>query len=76
MSNELGALTLRDLRVRQELSQAEVAQRIGVCQPTLHYWERGKVGVSAKHRHQLAAIYSCTAADVSAAIINTRKEKG
>ena len=34
--------TLRELRLRRYLSQAELAERVGVTEVTIHSWETGK----------------------------------
>ena len=54
---EYGLSSIKDHRKRIGLSQAEVAQRVGVDQTIVSRWERETAPVPAKHLERLAEIY-------------------
>ncbi|SIC21538.1 helix-turn-helix domain-containing protein [Mycobacteroides abscessus] len=62
-----GALTLKDLRRRAGLNQADVAARAGVSRSVVSNWESGKLAVPQEVRPALAQAYDVTLADVDAA---------
>lgn len=43
-------LTIREARQRQGLTQAEIADRVGLSQPAIHYVEVGLLSVRQKDR--------------------------
>ncbi len=43
-------LTIREARMRQNLTQAEIADRVGLSQPAIHYVEVGLLSVRQKDR--------------------------
>lgn len=55
---------LEKLRKAANLSRREVADRIGVRQPTVWAWEKGKAFPRAEKLPMLARILSCTVSDL------------
>ena len=60
-------MTLRNLRLRAELNQEEVAKKMNVDQATVSNWELGKHGIPRKHHTKLAKLYGCTVEQLLAA---------
>lgn len=52
---ELWGQLIRAERERQQLTQRELAARVGVEQPTINRWERGKSEIRDHHKAALAA---------------------
>lgn len=52
----LGTILLK-LRKARRLSQAEIAEHIGVCQSAYCAWESGRVTPNARHYRPLAALF-------------------
>lgn len=55
-SQPVGASVIRDLRMRAGFSQREVAERMGVSQPTVARWEAGKQEMTAEQAVKLDAV--------------------
>ena len=51
--------TMRFLRKQMEMTQRELAERIGVRQPNVSYWETNKEAVPLGRRVALARILGC-----------------
>lgn len=49
--------TIKDLRVRAEMSQTSAAKRLGVSEPTLRKWEGNSSVISYKDMQQIADMY-------------------
>ena len=56
-SAKLFGLRLRDARVRNALSQKDLADRLGVVQPTISTWELGEATPRKKQLTKLADIF-------------------
>jgi len=54
---------LRELREEANLSQREVAEVLGISQPSYAKWERREVAVTASQLQLLAETFGCEAAD-------------
>lgn len=68
-------MTLKDLRLAKDMTQNEVADIVGVTQSAVHHWESGKAGVCRAKRERLARLYECEVEDITAAIVELRKER-
>ena len=51
---------LRALRHDKYLSQAELAERLGVCKSTISMWENGVKGIKDKNKIELCRILGCS----------------
>lgn len=51
---------IRDLRIKHEKSQAQLAMRLGVSSKTIHNWERGNKGFSIEHLIALSNYFGVT----------------
>lgn len=49
--------TIKDLRVRANMSQATAAERLGISQPTLRKWEDDSSLISYKDMQRIADLY-------------------
>jgi transcriptional regulator with XRE-family HTH domain len=58
---------LRSLRVRNKLTQASVASRIGIPQRTYSYYESGDRRIPLDHLAALARFYDCSLDYISGA---------
>ncbi len=56
--------TLRQLREAADLTQLEVANRLGVTPGTVYNWERGKGEPRARQVLQLAALYGVSTDEI------------
>src|SRR5438477_11607759 len=54
---------IQEARIKSGLSQAEVAEKLGVSQPLVSSWERGKSAPSEEHRKKLTEILGEVGAD-------------
>lgn len=50
-------MTLKELRERTGLTQAQVAKKMFVCQSCVSHWESGDWGLSRKYHKKLAKLY-------------------
>lgn len=66
---------LRDLRKSRRMQQSEIARALNVSQSAVSCWEAGKTGVCRKHRTRLCELFGCTEEELSAALVETRKER-
>lgn len=57
-------LKLKELREKANLSQEEVADLLGIKQPSYWKWESGKEFPSAKRIMQLCDVLNCTPNDI------------
>ena len=53
-------MTIKEIRLRAGLTQAEVAARLDINQSAVSGWERGKSRPVRKSRGKLAELYKCT----------------
>lgn len=60
------AMRAAQIRKTRRLSQAELADMIGVEQPTISRFEKGSDGVTLRLIRQVAAALNCTVADLFA----------
>jgi transcriptional regulator with XRE-family HTH domain len=63
--------TLRELRELAILTQAELAQKIGVSTTSISHWETGSKRPRPTHIRKLAAALGVTAQEILAAIKET-----
>ena len=55
---------IRELRLRDRLSQEELAQRVGVRRETIGNLENGKYNPSLKLAMDIAQVFGCTVEDL------------
>lgn len=55
---------MRNFRVARGLTQAEVAEIVGVCRTTVHFWEKGQGSPTIEQLERLAAFCDCTIWDI------------
>ena len=55
---------IRELRLRDRLSQEELAQRVGVRRETIGNLENGKYNPSLKLAMDIAHVFGCTVEDI------------
>lgn len=53
-------MSIRDAREGKGFSQKELAQRMGVSQPTVCDWESGKKSPASKNLKKLSELLGCT----------------
>lgn len=56
--------TLPPMRKGRELTQAELAHKLGVGQRTYEYWEKGTRQPNAEQIAELAKVLNCTTDDL------------
>ena len=61
MSENMG---MRELREAASLTQAEAAEKIGVHQSTISWWETGRVFPHFKRLRRIAEVYHCSVPDL------------
>ncbi len=50
--------TIKDLRVRANMSQTTAAERLGISEPTLRKWEDDSSRISFKDMQRIADLYN------------------
>ena len=55
---------IKELRAKQNLTQDELAERVGVTRQTLLYLEKGKYNPSLVLAHKVAGVLQCTIEEV------------
>ena len=55
---------IRELRLRDRLSQEELAQRVGVRRETIGHLENGHYNPSLKLAMDIAHVFGCTVEDI------------
>ena len=64
-------MSLRELRQRAGLLQADVAKKLNVAQASVSYWESGATRrISRKYHKKLAKLFHCTVDE----LLNAMKE--
>lgn len=53
-------INLKDLRKSLKLSQTELADKLGVTQPTVSAWESGKCAMDSMTVHKLCTLFNIT----------------
>jgi transcriptional regulator with XRE-family HTH domain len=66
---------LRKARKKLGLNQTEVASLIGVSQPVIHCWERGKSTPTADRWDKVAAVYGVPFHKIGRAVAEDTKAK-
>lgn len=66
-------MTLKELRVRSGLTQAQVGEKVDVNQAAVSLWETGKWPPLRKYRKKLARLYGCTVDELEAALAESQK---
>lgn len=56
--------TIKVWRVRKGLTQEQLAKKMGVSTPTIHYWENGTTIPSGKNLQMLASVFEISADDI------------
>lgn len=64
--------TLKELRERNNLTQKEVAEKLGINKNYLSMMENGTRNPSDKMKDELARIYKCSAVDIFLSIQATK----
>ena len=64
--------TLKELRERNNLTQKEVAEKLGINKNYLSMMENGTRNPSDKMKDELARIYKCSAVDIFLSIQTTK----
>ena len=59
-------MKIRDLRKRANITQKELAKKMGISQQAVAKWEKGKSYPSIKRLSQLATILCCEISDLVA----------
>ena len=49
--------TIKDLRIRMNMSQSQAAKRLGVSEPTLRKWERDSSTLTYKDMQRISNMY-------------------
>ena len=57
-------VSMKAMRVNRELTQREVAKKLGVARETLQKWEAGKTYPTAPQLVALCNIYGCKMEDI------------
>jgi transcriptional regulator with XRE-family HTH domain len=68
--------TLQKLREVAVLTQAEVAEKVGVSATTISYWETGSKRPRATNIRKLAVVLGVTPQDILAALQETAENQG
>lgn len=66
-------MTLKELRTRSGLTQAQVGKKVDVNQSAVSWWETGKWPPLRKYRKKLARLYGCTVDELEAALAESQK---
>ena len=66
---------LRRWRERAGLTQSQVANRIGVIQTTISFWELGRNGVPTDQLATLAKMYGVSEAELGAALLSVTPQQ-
>lgn len=61
-------MKIRELRVREGLTQAQLAKKMNVDQSAVSLWESGKTAPMRKLHKKLAKVLNCTIEDLQNAI--------
>ena len=75
MKNTDRPLTVAQLRKRLNLTKQQLADKLGVCQRTIHRWERGDFHPHAAYVARMSAMYSVQIADELHAYAEEQKKK-
>lgn len=51
-------ISVKELRLRHGLTQAELSRKIGVAPLSIIYWETGKTRISDLNRYKVAAFFN------------------
>jgi len=51
-------ISVKELRLRHGLTQAELSRKIGVTPLSIIYWETGKARISDLNRYKVAAFFN------------------
>ena len=65
--------TLKELREKNNLTQKEVSERLGVNKNYISMIENGTRNPSDKMKNELAKIYKCTVIDIFLSIQTTKR---
>jgi DNA-binding XRE family transcriptional regulator len=57
-------MALKDLRIKEGMTQAELAKKLEVDQTAVSNWEKGKNPPLPKYRKKLCRIFRCEEADL------------
>ncbi|NBV62681.1 MAG: XRE family transcriptional regulator [Rhodobacteraceae bacterium] len=66
---------LRRWRERAGLTQAQVANQIGVLQTTISFWEIGRHGIPTAQLATLAKMYGVSEAELGAALLSVTPQQ-
>jgi putative transcriptional regulator len=55
---------IKELRARFNLTQLELAQKVGVRRETIVFLEKGKYNPSLKLAHDISKVFECTIEEV------------
>ena len=66
-------MTLKELRISADLTQAQVAKKLDVDQSAVCQWETGKFKPSKKYHKKLAWLYGCSVEIILQAIKNGKR---
>jgi putative transcriptional regulator len=55
---------IKELRARYDLTQDDLARKVGVRRETIVFLEKGKYNPSLKLAHDIALVFSCTIEEV------------
>ena len=64
LKGDVQSVSLKDLRLRDGLTQQELARKLNVDQASVSNWEKGKNPPLPKYRKQLCRIFKCTEAEL------------
>ena len=68
--------TIKDLRIRMNMSQSQASRRLGVSEPTLRKWEKDSSTLTYRDMQRISNVYKIPLDYIFFGSNNTFSEKG